>query len=149
MKENNEKKLLRVIILLQSLYYLGFGLWSLLHITSFVAFTGEKHDLWLVKTVGLLLIVCGVALFSSVFRKVPGPAAFIIGIGVACSLAGIDIVYVSNKVISAIYLLDATVEVFFILGWIVGSYRAAKNRRLRKESENLSDESPLQEEPES
>lgn len=42
--------------LLQGLYYSISGIWPLLSIDTFMAVTGPKTDIWLVKTVGVLLM---------------------------------------------------------------------------------------------
>jgi hypothetical protein len=43
----------------QGWFYLLTGLWAILDIDSFQRVTGPKVDLWLVKTVGVLVIVIG------------------------------------------------------------------------------------------
>src|SRR2546421_737901 len=45
------------IALIQSAYFLLTGLWPIFHIRSFMRITGPKNDLWLVRTVRLLLTV--------------------------------------------------------------------------------------------
>lgn len=46
----------------QGLYFLVTGIWPLVHIKSFQWVTGPKVDLWLVKTVGVLIAVMGAVL---------------------------------------------------------------------------------------
>ena len=45
------------VALIQGLYFLVSGVWPIIHIASFLKITGPKTDLWLVKTVGVLLSV--------------------------------------------------------------------------------------------
>jgi hypothetical protein len=67
---------------------------------TFLAVTGPKTDLWLVKTVGLLLAVIGaVIIFAQRTATVNLPIASL-GIGAAASLVVVEIVYVLKKVIS-------------------------------------------------
>jgi hypothetical protein len=117
------QKPFRIAAWVQGGYYLVFGLWSLVDISSFQALTGPKHDLWLVKTVGLLLVVCAAALLSAAFRKDIRLESVIIGGGAALALAAIDVIYVSTGVISPIYLLDAGVEAAFGVFWSGAAYR--------------------------
>ena len=110
--------LLRALPWLQGAYYLIFGIWSLLSITSFMDLTGPKNDVWLVKTVGSLLIVSGLAIIAAAVRKRMPIEIVIVGAGNAIALAGIDLVYVFTKTIPAIYMLDAAVEIVFAVCWI-------------------------------
>ena len=47
---------------LQAAYYVGTGLWSLVHRRSFERVTGPKREYWLVRTVGALAVAIGAAL---------------------------------------------------------------------------------------
>jgi uncharacterized membrane protein HdeD (DUF308 family) len=95
-----------------------FGLWAQLSITTFMRLTGPKTDIWLVKVVGLLLIVSGIVLVMSAFRRRTPLEVAALGAGNALVLAGADLVYVLTRVISPIYLLDLVIEAVFLLGWI-------------------------------
>jgi hypothetical protein len=114
---------LRTVCWLQGLYYLATGAWSIVDISSFQAVTGPKEDLWLVRTVGLLLMVCAAALLSAAYRGVAGREAGIIGAGTPIALAAIEVFYYVEGDISAIYLLDAAVELAFVAIWFSGGYR--------------------------
>lgn len=46
----------------QGVYYLMTALWPFFSLRTFIAVTGPKTDVWLVKTVGSLLVVIGIAL---------------------------------------------------------------------------------------
>src|SRR5690349_12706339 len=87
------------------IYFFGTGIWPILHMRSFLAVTGPKQDLWLVRTVGALIAVIGVALFFA--RETP----FILAIGSSVSLAFVDVYYVARRVIAKVYLLDAVPEI--------------------------------------
>jgi uncharacterized membrane protein len=105
-------------ILIQGIYYLIFGIWPLLSIRTFQAITGPKTDLWLVHTVGLLLMINGFILTLAAYGDKIDWSIYTIGICTALSLLGIEVVYVFNGTISAVYLLDAGVEILFIFAWI-------------------------------
>lgn len=115
--------LLRVIALAQALYYIPTGVWPLVSIRTFQKVTGPKTDLWLVKTVGLLITVVGASLMMAGTRRRMGPETPMLGIGSAAALTAIDVVYVAKRRISPIYLLDALGELVLIGGWIVALRR--------------------------
>lgn len=102
-----------------SVYYLLTGVWPLLHLRSFVAVTGPKTDWWLVRTVGALIAVVGLALGASLYDANPlRPTVVLLALGSAVALALVDVVYVARGTIARIYLLDAAAEALLIAGWI-------------------------------
>ncbi|MGA6925240.1 MAG: hypothetical protein WBY88_06135 [Desulfosarcina sp.] len=122
---------LRTVCWAQGAYYVVTGMWPLLHIDSFQAVTGPKDDLWLVNTVGWLLILVGAVLLLAAFRRTVGLEMAVLGIGSALVLAAVDIIYAMRDVISAIYLLDAVVEIAFAAAWVAGGLKSKwKTRKL-------------------
>lgn len=103
----------------QGLYYFISGVWPLLSITTFQIVTGPKVDIWLVKTVGSLLMVTGLVLVIVAIRRRVSLEIVVLAIGNAFALTVIELIYWSNGTISAIYLLDAVVEVLLIIGWLL------------------------------
>ena len=103
----------------QSVYFLLTGIWPLLHIRSFLAVTGPKHDLWLVKTVGILVAVVGAVLLSAALRDGVTAEIAALAVGSAVALLVVDVIYVRKGVISRIYLLDALAEGLLILAWVI------------------------------
>jgi hypothetical protein len=93
------------------------GLWPLLHISSFEMVFGPKTDRWLVKTVAGLLIVNGLTQLTTSSTAIGVRQARRLGVGTAAVLAVIDLVYVPAARISKMYLVDAAVEVGWILAW--------------------------------
>ena len=110
----------RYVVWIQGLYYLLNGLWPLLSISAFQAVTGSKTDLWLVNTIGLLLMVTGLVLTMAAYRGRVDLQIAVLGIGTALSLAAVELVYVFKGTISTIYLLDMVIEILFVVGWAVG-----------------------------
>lgn len=100
------------------LYYLLTGLWPVFHIDSFQSVTGAKTDLWLVKTVGLLIAVIGATLLAAGRRKILSTDLVLLGAGSAAALGGIDVTYALRGVISKIYLLDAPIEAALASAWV-------------------------------
>lgn len=98
------------------------ALWPLLHISSFEMVFGPKTDRWLVKTVAGLLMVNGLTQLTTSSTADGVRQARRLGVGTAAVLAAIDLVYVAAQRISKMYLVDAAVEV----GWILAWYRVDK-----------------------
>ena len=104
--------------LAQAAYFVVTGLWPLLSLRTFEAVSGPKFDAWLVKTVGLLVSVIGLAVGSAGIRRTRQPEIKLLAIGSALALAVVDVLYVTVGRISKVYLLDAVIEVLFIFGWL-------------------------------
>jgi hypothetical protein len=109
------------VALLQGVFYLVTGLWPLLHIQSFLKVTGPKTDLWLVKTLGVLISVIGVVLGSAGVQRSVNRDLALLGGGSAAALTAIDVIYVARRCISPVYLLDAVTELALIVGWSIGA----------------------------
>lgn len=108
----------------QGIYYVGTGIWSLVDLASFQAVTGPKTDLWLVRTVGVLVLASGAVMLLSASRlRVPIETA-LLAIGSALGLAAIDVVHATRDVISDVYLVDAAVEVALAILWGVALWRS-------------------------
>lgn len=101
----------------QGIYFLLTGVWALVSIDTFQKVTGPKVDLWLVKTVGVIVTVIGAVLIMAGVRGKVTAEIIVLAIGNAFALAAIDVYYVSKKVISKIYLVDAVLEVILIVLW--------------------------------
>ena len=106
-----------LLLIAQGVYYLASGLWPLIHMRSFLIVTGPKTDLWLVKTVGILITVVGATLTVAGARQETTLEIFILAVGSQLALAAVDVVYVAKKIIARIYLLDAVVEAGFFALW--------------------------------
>jgi hypothetical protein len=104
---------------LQAIYFVVTGVWPIVHLPSFLAVTGPKVDLWLVKTVGVLVVVVGLTIGLAASRHRVTPEIALLAIGSAAALGAVDVIYVAKRVIAKIYLLDAAAEAVLILLWLV------------------------------
>lgn len=103
---------------IQGVFYVATGVWGLVDLSSFQAVTGPKTDLWLVRTVSVLVVTIGAVLLLAAARlRVPFELA-VLAIGAALGLAAIDVVHATSDVISDVYLLDAIAEVALAALWI-------------------------------
>ncbi|CAN5919534.1 hypothetical protein BH24BAC1_BH24BAC1_07650 [soil metagenome] len=109
---------LAIISLAQGIYWALTGLWPLVHMPSFIWVTGPKNDLWLVRTVGVLILVVGAVLVKAGLARRVTPEIIWLGVGGAAGLMFIDGYYVWQDVIWPIYLLDAVGELLLIGGWV-------------------------------
>jgi hypothetical protein len=108
-----------LVALIQGIYFLVFGIWPILSMGTFLKVTGPKTDLWLVKTVGIILAVIGAVLIYAQTNAEINSSLIVLAIGSALSLAIVEFVYVAKRVISPIYLGDAIVELILIGWWIL------------------------------
>ena len=107
------------VALVQGVYFLVTGIWPLISMRTFLAVTGPKTDLWLVKTVGSILAVIGAVLIYAQVTAAVNPPVVALAIGAAATLVIIEIVYVTKRIISPIYLGDAVVELILIAWWAI------------------------------
>lgn len=116
--------LLLKLALIQGLFYVVTGVWPLLDMVSFQVVTGPKTDLWLVRTVGVLVSVVGAVLIAASRSRRVTPEIVMLAVGSALGLAAIDLRYALAGRISAVYLADAAVEIGLSLVWWIGWRRA-------------------------
>lgn len=106
------------VALLQGLYFFLTGIWPLVSIDTFQMVTGPKTDLWLVRTVGVLIAVIGAVLLAAVWRRRATAEVVLLALASAVSLIGVDVMFVLRQVIDRIYLLDAAAEAVLVVLWI-------------------------------
>jgi hypothetical protein len=126
-RTGNSDALRRTLALGQGVFYLLTGIWPLLHIRSFMAVTGPKHDVWLVKTVGTLIAVIGTVLVRAGLRPALPAEIPLLAAGSAAALTAVDVIYVTQGTIAPIYLLDAAVETVLVAAWLVSDKPAASD----------------------
>jgi hypothetical protein len=103
---------------IQGIFWFLTGVWPLVHLCSFLWVTGPKEDIWLLYTVSVLITAIGGVLLAAGLRKQVTDEIKWLGIAGAAGLTGIDVFYALRDVIWDIYLLDAVVEVAFIMLWL-------------------------------
>ena len=125
----NATRLFSYLSLAQGFYYVVTALWDLFSVDTFQRVTGPKTDVWLVKTVGVLVAAIGGALIVAGYRRTETTEIGLLGAGSAGGLAGIDAYYVAKRRVSAVYGLDALAELIFLGCWI---YVLASRKRERR-----------------
>jgi hypothetical protein len=113
----------RPVAAVHAAYWIVTGVWPVVSIGSFQWLTGRKRDLWLVKTVGLLLAVIGAVIGLAGRRDLTAPEIPALAIGSAATIATVDILYYRKGVLRWVYLVDAVGEIALI-GWWLAAWRA-------------------------
>jgi hypothetical protein len=107
----------RTLAAAQAAYYVPTAIAPFVSRSAFERVTGPKTEWWLVLTVSALVGAIGAALGISA-RDTPGRDAVVLGAGAAAGMGLIDIVFVSRRRISPVYLLDAAVQLPIAVGWV-------------------------------
>ena len=123
-------RLILSLALVQGAFYVATGIWGLVDLESFQAVTGPKTDLWLVRTVAMLVLAIGGVLLVAAARLRLTFELALLAIGSALGLAAIDIVHARADIISDVYLLDALVELLLAAGWMVALWLLRDDARL-------------------
>lgn len=107
-----------LLLKIQGSYFTITALWGLIDIESFMLVTGPKTDIWLVKTVSLLLLVIGLVYLAAAFRREMSLAVLLLATLAPLCLLFIDVFYSITDVIWDVYLLDAGAEFILLVGWL-------------------------------
>jgi hypothetical protein len=126
-----EKRKPIALLWIQGFYFLLPSVWPLVHMPSFLAVTGPKTDLWLVRTVAILLTVISLTFLTAAYRKEYQPPIAVLALGSAAAMAGIDLYYALNDRIWDTYLIDAAGEILLLLGWIIYFFKAGKPKAVK------------------
>ena len=116
---------MRLLLWIQTIYYLVTAIWPIVHIESFMDVTGPKTDIWLVKTVGVLLIPISLCFLTHLLLKVDHRPVMVLAATSCTGFACIDFYYALNDVIDDIYLADGVIQLILLAGWIyiIARYR--------------------------
>ena len=119
-QEGRGERWLRWVAKVQGLFYFVTGVWPIIHLRSFFAVTGPKTEYWLVQTFGAVLAVIGIALFLAARRGAVSVEVCTVGAGTAAILGVCDVVFVGQRAIGPVYLLDAAAEAMLVAAWVAG-----------------------------
>ncbi|MFC4163401.1 hypothetical protein ACFOWU_07050 [Epilithonimonas zeae] len=108
----------KIFPFLHGCYYTLTSVWPLLHLDSFLNVTGGKTDIWLVRTVSIALLPYGLLSFYIAFSKRKSPIVALTCALCCFGLALVDAFYYMAGVIKWVYLIDAAIQMIFLLYWI-------------------------------
>lgn len=94
--------------------YLGLA-----DIGSFMLITGTKTDIWLVKTVSVLLLAVSFYFIAHLIIKTNQLPAIVLTATCCFSLACIDFYYTAMKIISSVYFIDGIVQLILLTAWVI------------------------------
>lgn len=109
----------QIIPLVQGLYFVITGVWPLVHIESFLYVTGPKIDIWLVKTVGILILPYSFLCFYVAAKMKKSSLIALVNSTCCLGLAIIDLYYYLKGVISWVYMVDFVLQFTFFTYWIL------------------------------
>jgi hypothetical protein len=112
------RKVYKALLWIRGGYTFLTALWGLVDIDSFMVITGPKTDIWLVKTVTVLLLPISLCFFYALFFKTDERLISILGMLTSLALACIDFYYTANKTIRWVYAVDGVLEMIFCIAWI-------------------------------
>jgi hypothetical protein len=113
------EKLRKLTTWSQGVYTFITAVWPIVDIDSFMRVTGYKTDIWLVKTVSVLLLAFSIGLLASAFSKRLEVSISLLALVASAGLAYVDFYYPANGIISNIYMADGAVEVVFVVAWLI------------------------------
>lgn len=119
-------KIYKATLWLQGTYTALTALWALVDIDSFMAVTGPKTDIWLVKTVSMVLLAVAAGLIGQALIPSNPLPLILVALTSSAGLCCIDIYYAVHNVISNIYLGDAFLQVLFMAVWIYTVFNLKK-----------------------
>ncbi|HZW04984.1 MAG TPA: hypothetical protein VFF68_13710 [Anaerolineaceae bacterium] len=114
--------LIRLLALGEGVFYLLTGLWPVASRRTFEAVTGPKADFWRVRVLGTLIAaVGGVLVYGGLRRGQGSPSSELplLGAAPAAALATADGIFVAQRRIPKVYLLDMAGELALIAGWLI------------------------------
>jgi hypothetical protein len=98
-------------------YLMTTGIWPIVHRPSFERVTGPKRDFWLVRVVGGLVAVTGLALAMAVVRGRRSPEVQAVAAGSAVVLTAADVWAGRNQ--SKMYFADVPAQALFTPAWFL------------------------------
>jgi hypothetical protein len=115
-----------VVAGVQAAYYLGIGLWPIVHCRSFAKVTGPKPEAWLAKAVGACFVNIGLTLGSAALsegrsrRKAVSREMRSLGVRSALQFAAFDFWYGGiRRRISPVYMVNGIAQLALAGAWFV------------------------------
>src|SRR5260370_39961043 len=109
--------------LAQGLYYILSSIWPLVGLASYQDVTGHIADAWHVEVMCAMLLVIGGTLCLAAYRKMGTPEVLFLAFGSALGMTAVDI-HLLTRGFSALYFVDALLEVALVAFWVYGWRRA-------------------------
>lgn len=127
----------------QGLFYVVTGLWPIVHLESFLAVTGPKTDLWLVQTLGALLVGVGGVMLLSTTEERLGLTCKRLGVAVSGVLAGAEVSFFLRGHTATTHLVHAAIEALFVVAWLTTMFADRTLRRRQLAQMGFAGHSPV------
>jgi hypothetical protein len=125
------KQMLRKILYVQGFYLIILGLWPIVNIDGFMIYTGQKTDIWLVRTFGAMLACEGLCfIITGILREIAFPMLILAFLN-SVLLLFVDMHYNFDNVLGESYLVEALFEMIFIVWWVVVFVKLSRSSRYR------------------
>src|SRR5215212_957320 len=99
-------KFARVVLWIQGVYTFITAIWGLVDIQSFMMVSGPKMDIWLVKTVSVLLVAIAITWFLTLYFNWDIMPCALLALTTTSGLAAIDFYYALKGTIRWVYMVD-------------------------------------------
>lgn len=126
-----QQKRTQLIPLLHGIYLMITALWALLFLNSFVKITGIKTDIWLVKTIAILLLPYSLLFMWKSTHTPKLPVVNVVAVMLCMGLTTINAYYYAEGVLGTFYMIDAWIEIFLSVWWLCDIYRKPKRRIIK------------------
>lgn len=120
----------RRVLAAQGIYYLGTGLWPLVHLDSFAAVVALQVNPFQAQLFGAVLAVLGSSLLESVRRGPPAAYPTALGIAVAGAIVLVSLLWLPRQPTVSGLWLDVAVEVAIAVALVV-LYPRVQDERTR------------------
>ncbi len=84
--------------------------------------TGPNTDIWLVRTLAVILLAIGLCLLAGPFKRDMTIPVLLLGLTSAAGLAVVDFYFWSNNTIRWVYVVDGIIQCLFVAGWVTVLY---------------------------
>ncbi len=111
-------KIIFYLLFFQATYFLLTAVWPLAHIESFIWITGYKYDVWLVKTVAVLVLNSSMCFFLTLVLKEQSVPVFLLSFISCIGFLFVDVYYALNSVIDKVYLVDGLLQLMLLVVWL-------------------------------
>ena len=102
----------------QGFFCVVVGVWPVAGLASLERITGQRGDRGSLTLAGLLLATIGLSMIITAIRRDVAFEVYVMGIATAVSLGATDVIFVIERSIPAVYLLDAVAETLFVTLWV-------------------------------
>ncbi len=118
---SNKWRIIRAALGLQGVFYTFTGLWGIVDLNSFVAFSRNPADPFKTQANAVLFFFLGLFFLVEIKNTQPRSNVVFLAAAIAAGLAAVDLVYLLQGGTSYMFWFDFLVESIFA-GFLLGNY---------------------------